>query len=229
MRHSYNKNRKNLLIICPILNLQGCKEIYKKKTQQWFSESANKMALLHHMSGWAYISQEEWDNLCKEFIRGMDLANSSNLFDAGCGVGALFNYINIINKELKHYGCDINQDAINKCKTLFPHSQVTVDDITILNNYESNYFDNVVCISTISYLNSLEEVKLAVKELIRITKPNGKANFCVMCDNNDGLKSFNIIIPKAFWCKDIFQVSEINILDISFSKFTNRYSVYITK
>jgi hypothetical protein len=26
MRHSYNKNRKNLLIICPILNLQGCKE-----------------------------------------------------------------------------------------------------------------------------------------------------------------------------------------------------------
>ena len=25
MRHSYNKNRKNLLIICPILNLQGCK------------------------------------------------------------------------------------------------------------------------------------------------------------------------------------------------------------
>ena len=25
MRHYYNKNRKNLLIICPILNLQGCK------------------------------------------------------------------------------------------------------------------------------------------------------------------------------------------------------------
>ena len=26
MRHYYNKNRKNLLVICPILNLQGCKE-----------------------------------------------------------------------------------------------------------------------------------------------------------------------------------------------------------
>jgi len=25
MCHFYNKNRKNLLIICPILNLQGCK------------------------------------------------------------------------------------------------------------------------------------------------------------------------------------------------------------
>jgi len=27
MRHYYNKNRKNLLIICPILNLQGCKVV----------------------------------------------------------------------------------------------------------------------------------------------------------------------------------------------------------
>jgi len=30
MRDSYNKNRKNLLIICPILNLQGCKDIVTK-------------------------------------------------------------------------------------------------------------------------------------------------------------------------------------------------------
>jgi hypothetical protein len=30
MCHSYNKNRKNLLIICPILILQGCKEFKEK-------------------------------------------------------------------------------------------------------------------------------------------------------------------------------------------------------
>ena len=206
------------------------KEIYKKKTQQWFSESVNKStSFLHHMSGWNYISQEEWNNLCTEFIHGMDLDKSTNIFDAGCGVGALFYYINNINKDIKLYGCDINQDVINKCKTLFPSSQISLNDITNLSNYESNYFDNVICISTISYLNSLDELTLAVKELIRILKPNGKLNICIMCEKNAGLKSFNIIIPKNFWHKDIFQVSEINIIDISFSKFTNRYSVYITK
>lgn len=206
------------------------KEIYKKKTQQWFSESTKKSeSLLHRMSGWNYISQEEWDNLCKEFIYGMNLEKGKNLFDAGCGVGALFNYINKINKDIKLYGCDMNQDAITKCQTFFPFLQVTVNDIMNLNNYESNYFDNVICISTVSYVNSLEEVKIAVKELVRITKPNGRLNICVMCDNNNGLKSFNIIIPKNFWDKDIFQVSEIKIIDISFPKFTNRYSVYITK
>jgi phosphorylcholine metabolism protein LicD/ubiquinone/menaquinone biosynthesis C-methylase UbiE len=206
------------------------KEIYKKKTQQWFSESANKeTSSLHHMSGWSYITQEEWNQLCEEFIRGMDLEKSKNLFDAGCGVGALFDYIYKINNEIELYGCDINQAAINKCKSLFPSSQVLVNDITKLNNYESNYFDNVICISTISYLNSLREVAAAVKELIRITKVNGRINICIMCDKNDGLKSFNIIIPKNFWIKDIFQVSEMDIIDISFSKFTNRYSAYIKK
>ena len=206
------------------------KDIYKKKTQQWFSESANKTgALLHHMSGWNYISQQEWDTLCKEFTTGIDIEKSSNIFDAGCGVGALFAYIQLINKELPLYGCDINQDAINKCKTLFPSSHVTMNDIMKLDMYESGYFDNIISISTISYLNSLQEVTAAVTELVRITKLQGKINICILCDNAKGLKSFNILIPKTFWSKDIFQVSEINIIDIPFSKFTNRYSVYITK
>ena len=36
MRHYYNKNIKKLLIICPILNLQGCKYLFftKKINQQ---------------------------------------------------------------------------------------------------------------------------------------------------------------------------------------------------
>jgi len=33
MRHYYNKNRKNLLIICPILNLQGCKSVINTNNQ----------------------------------------------------------------------------------------------------------------------------------------------------------------------------------------------------
>jgi len=32
MRHYYNKNIKKLLIICPILNLQGCKGMPKLTT-----------------------------------------------------------------------------------------------------------------------------------------------------------------------------------------------------
>jgi len=205
------------------------KEIYKKKTQQWFSESTTRSGPLHHMSGWNYITQEEWDTLCHDFIKDMKLDKDTKLFDAGCGVGALFEYINKKYSYVQLYGCDINKPAVNKCKLLFPNSRVSIDDITNLNNYESNYFDNIVSISTISYLNGLDEVTMAVKELLRIAKPGAKVNFCIMCDNNNGLKSFNIMIPKAFWCKNTFQVSEINILDIPFSKFTNRYSVYITK
>jgi|688.fasta_scaffold62146_5 ubiquinone/menaquinone biosynthesis C-methylase UbiE len=207
------------------------KDIYKKKTQQWFSEIANKddTVHLHHMSGWNYINQEDWDNLCNDFLQGINLQKNGNLFDAGCGTGALFKYVKNINPEIKLYGCDINEDAIKKCRKLFPETNVTIDDITNLSIYETETFDNTVCVSTISYLQSLKEVKLAVNELLRITKPNGNLNICIMCDDIKGLKSFNIIIPKSLWSKKNLNVSEIKIFDIPFSKFTNRYSVFIKK
>ena len=193
------------------------KEIYKKKTQQWFSNLANKQtSFLHHMSGWNYISHEEWNKLCKEFIHGIDLKKSKNLFDAGCGVGALFDYIYKINKKITLYGCDINQDAINKCKTLFPSSQVLVNNITNLNNYESNYFENVICISTISYLNSLEEVTLAVKELIRITKSNGRLNFCIISTK---LFVMQWQIINTIKNKTIYKINDRNIFQYNKYKY----------
>jgi hypothetical protein len=112
---------------------------------------------------------------------------------------------------------------------LFPNTNVTLNDITNLNNYYSRMFDNVLCISTISYLYSLEEVTIAVNELLRITKPHGKVHICILCDDIKALKSFNILIPKSFWCKEKFNVNEIKILNIPYSKFTNRYSVFIQK
>lgn len=206
------------------------KNIYKLKTQQWFSESSNKPNIpLHHMAGWNYITQEEWNNLCKYFFQGIDLLVSDNLFDAGCGVGAVFTYVYNINNKINLYGCDINQNMINKCKILFPFSHVMVNDITKLDNYQSEYFDNIICISTISYLTSLEEVELSVKELLRIVKPKGKINLCFLTDNEKGLKSFTIIIPKSFWCIEKLKVSEIKVLDMDELKYPNRYSVFIEK
>jgi lipopolysaccharide cholinephosphotransferase len=206
------------------------KDIYKMKTQQWFSETANKdNILLHHMSGWNYLNQEEWDNLCNHFLDDIQLDKVDNLFDAGCGTGALFKYLNNKNKDIKLFGCDINKNVVNKCVKLFPNANITLNDITNLNDYYSRMFDNVLCVSTISYLYSLEEVTSAVKELLRITKSNGKVHICILCDDNKGLKSFNILIPKSFWCKEKLNVSEIKILDIPLSKFENRYSVFIRK
>ena len=206
------------------------KDIYKLKTQQWFSESATKQNIpLHHMAGWIYITQEEWDKLCEHFLHGIDLNNSNNLFDAGCGVGALFNYVNNINDKIKLYGCDLNQNMVNKCRLLFPSSHVDINDIIKLNNYQTEYFDNAVCISTLSYLVSLEEVELSVKELLRIVKPKGRINLCFLTDNEKGLKSFTIMIPKSFWCLENFKVSEIKVVNMDFPKCENRYSVFIEK
>jgi phosphorylcholine metabolism protein LicD len=206
------------------------KDIYQRKTQQWFTETVNKNGVpLHHMSGWNYINQEEWDNLCTTFLQGVDIHKIKRLFDAGCGVGSLFNYVANINPQVKLYGCDINRMAVNKCRLLFPQAKVKLHDITDLNKYKADLFDVVLCVSTMSYLYSLDDVKIAVDQLLRITKKNGKIHICIMSDNINGLKSFNILIPKSFWRKEEINVSNIEIIDIPFSKFSNRYSVFITK
>jgi phosphorylcholine metabolism protein LicD len=205
------------------------KELYTKKKKQWINEIINDTNRLNQMGGINNICEDEYNSLFSSFIQGINLEENSKIFDAGCGVGKLFEYIYKINNKIKLYGCDINENAVNNCKTIFPDSIVTVDEITKLNNYESNYFDNIICISTISYFNCLDDVKIAVNELLRIVKVNGKINFCNLTDNINELKLFNIIIQKNFWCKEIFKVSEINIIDLTFSKYSNRYSVFIKK
>ena len=48
MRHFYNKIRKNLLIICPILNLQGCKQIDYKNSDSDIIDSDNKYIMMRY-------------------------------------------------------------------------------------------------------------------------------------------------------------------------------------
>ncbi len=204
------------------------KDLYHKKTQQWFSEKANINGIsLYQMSGWSYLTEEDWNDLCYHVLQDICLNTITNLLDAGCGVGAYLDFIKKNNNKIDLFACDINENAINKCKQLFPESQIILNSITNLNIYQTNFFDFIVVISTISYLFSLDEVESTVNELLRITKPGGQISICVLTDNYDTLKSFSIIIPKSFWSR--FNVSSIKIIDIPVKVINGRYSVFLKK
>jgi ubiquinone/menaquinone biosynthesis C-methylase UbiE len=162
-------------------------------------------------------------------MKYIDLKNINSIFEGGCGVGAVFKYILSKNINIKISGIDICKEAINKCIENFPMSNVAVKDVCNLDSYDTNSFDSVISVCVLSYLDSLESIKKAVDELIRITKSGCKIAICTFTDTEKGMKSFRQIVPKKWWEKQNFNISFLSVEDIGLEDFPNRYSVFMVK
>jgi SAM-dependent methyltransferase len=91
--------------------------------------------------------------------------NSMNA-DIGCGNGKniLYRY------ELKFKGMDITPEFVKICK----QRNLDVVEGNILSvPFESNYFDNVICIAVLHHLENREDRINGICELLRITKSSG--------------------------------------------------------
>lgn len=215
-----------------VTTLQLYKDLYDEKTKEWFSRIASRSKIdspLHHGSGWLYLSQEKWDAFLDNCMKYIDLKNINSIFEGGCGVGAVFKYILSKNISIKISGIDICKEAINKCIENFPMSNVAVKDVCNLDSYDTNSFDSVISVCVLSYLDSLESIKKAVDELIRITRIGGKLAICTFTDTEKGMKSFRQIVPKKWWEQQNFNISFLSIEDIGLEDFPNRYSVFMVK
>jgi len=212
--------------------LELYKDLYEKKTTSWFSRVAAKYkegAPLHHGSGWVYMSQEVWDKFMDHCVKPFDLFNIKNIFEGGCGVGAALYHVLNKNNLIDIHGMDICKEAIIKCQEVLPMSKVFVSDICNLNTVESNTYDAVLSVGVLGLLNSVDDIKKAVNELIRIAKQNSVISLCVFTETNDGLKSFRQIVSKSWWHNQNFDVSSLITEDIPMDEFKNRYSVFMIK
>jgi tRNA (uracil-5-)-methyltransferase TRM9 len=86
--------------------------------------------------------------------------------DIGCGNGK-----NMLYKQLKFKGIDICDEFIKICKDR--NLDVIKGNILSI-PFESEMFDNVLCIAVIHHLSSKEERIKAIKELFRICKESGR-------------------------------------------------------
>ena len=92
---------------------------------------------------------------------------NSYIGDIGCGNGKNMLY----RKDCHNYGCDFSKELVKICND----QKLNVIEGDILNiPYESNYFDYTMCIAVLHHLSTECKRKLAINELIRVTKPGGK-------------------------------------------------------
>ena len=91
--------------------------------------------------------------------------NSINA-DIGCGNGKNILY----RSELKFKGMDITQEFVKICN----ERNLDVVEGNILNiPFQSNFFDNVICIAVLHHLENKQERINGICELLRITKSSG--------------------------------------------------------
>ena len=88
--------------------------------------------------------------------------------DIGCGNGK---NMYLSRKDIKFKGMDFSTEFVKICKL----KNLDVIEGNILNiPFESDYFDNCICIAVIHHLSERIDRIKAIEELLRITKIGGK-------------------------------------------------------
>ena len=101
----------------------------------------------------------------EEFLDGVK--PRSYIADIGCGNGKNMLY----KKDCYNFGCDFSKELVKICND----QKLNVIEGDVLNiPYNPNNFDYTMCIAVLHHLSTECKRKLAINELIRITKPGGK-------------------------------------------------------
>jgi SAM-dependent methyltransferase len=162
--------------------------------------------------------------------------------DIGCGNGK-----NMLYKPFKFRGMDISDEFVKICK----ERNLDVIKGNILSiPFESNLFDNVLCIAVIHHLKTKEERINSIKELFRICKDGGRIMIYVWafeqpeeskrqfntCDEMVSYKKINGEIFYRFYhlykkgeIEEEVKLTQINYKSIESSYERGNWYVIITK
>ena len=97
------------------------------------------------------------------------------ILDAGSRVGDYGAYLSEKGAK-KVVGVDLSKRCIEKAQEKYKGNkklEFHQGDITNLNKFKNNKFDIVICVGTMPYLDKKQSER-ALKEFLRVTKPNGK-------------------------------------------------------
>lgn len=154
----------------------------------------------------------------KEFI--LSFNNKSLLLDAGCGNGK--------NMLIRNDCLIIGLDNCNKLIEISNNKKLNVLLSNIKNiPFRNNLFDGVFCVAVIHHLETKENRLLAINELIRVTKSNGKIfiqvwdkdikknnKFIKINNNNDYFVTWKLINEDIVLKRYYHLFSKIELLNL---------------
>jgi len=213
--------------------------IKKNKIKYKFNKEAlnHNPENLHHGSAWGYLTAEEFKEIILDGISKMDpqINKHEKIFELGVGVGAVLKVIenDIGTDQLEMGGSDIAENAINQVKKLFlkQSDHFFIWDMTQRHNtIPDNYYDHVLSFGALAMYLTKDEMKKAIKEAVRITKPGGSLLFTTFIAPG-GKRIGSIVSPvePSFFEENAKEWGVINIKIYEMKHQGDRYQVTCKK
>jgi len=103
------------------------------------------------------------------FLKG--LVSGSRILDVGCGNGK---YLSVRAEDCEVHGCDSCRELVKIARENHPEACVVYGDGLEKLPYASESFDAVISIAVVHHLETKDDRRRFVKEMMRVLKPGGK-------------------------------------------------------
>jgi ubiquinone/menaquinone biosynthesis C-methylase UbiE len=152
-----------------------------KQTIEWY----NKNAKLYDVQSSKYSSLAQ----INDFVRL--LPPKAKILDAGCGSGRDSDLL--VKKSLEVIGLDLSTSLISLAKIKYPNIKFVVGNFLDL-PFPNNSFNGVWAHASLVHLESVADVKKALKEFNRVLKSTGVIHVLVKANNNN--ERFEVVGDK---------------------------------
>ncbi len=145
-------------------------------SQEEYYRKIKELNIKHYSGEIPYYSTAELREVEKFLLE--EIKKGSTLLDVGCGSGRFS--IGAAKLGFKVTGMDITSNAIKAARSRSKELKIKnvifeVDDITSRLSFKTNSFDSVFCPRfVINAISTLPRRQMAVKEMLRVVKSNGR-------------------------------------------------------
>lgn len=148
------------------------------------------------VSGDGYeLQMGRWSRrLAGPFLDFAGLTDGGRILDAGCGTGALSAELLVRTEQAQIVGIDISPVYVAHAQATITSPRITFEtgDLTALPCADAEF--DQVCSQLV--LQFVPDTELAVRELVRVTKPRGRVSAAVW-DSRGGLTFYRLFLDTA--------------------------------
>jgi len=178
----------------------------------------------HDVVGWGSKKDQ---NKRFEVLLQIGVENGDTVLDFGCGLGALYEYMNKHYDDFGYIGADINQEFINKCKNKYPEAKfIKIDDIKDV----KLKYDWLIASGAFTVYTPIEDMLKTIKTAFTTVKYGIAVNFLEHTHaKNSDLAAIRGYDKKKIYKLFLEEFKEFHTVELHEGYIENDFTIYIKK
>ena len=194
--------------------------VINKFYSEYYKDSKNDTEKV----GW---SSKKEQNKRFEVLLNIGFKNKDSILDFGCGLGALYEYMNKKYDNFKYIGVDINEDFINNCKKKYP--KILFKKIENINDIKYKY-DWFVSSGAFTVYTPIDDMLKTIKKAFKCVKYGISVIFLEKkYTKNSDLSAIRGYDKKEIYKLFLNEFKEFHTVELHDNYLENEFTIYIKK